>query len=762
MTKTPKFAKINGQEHMLAYINRAEADMLKKSGGAGAPVGPAKIPAYYYGQGMETTKDNKIFQSSIKSIRDRNRRIRERREAKEAALEKAAQDEADATAAAAAKLADIKANGGSPGVFSDGGIVETFFDAIGLDIDGDGAGNNQGTAFSSTGTGVGTGVDNPNYDAAEDPNKDIPNLATATEAEKAASAALAAQNAAIYGAMNGPLADAGVTLGGKQTAATPANVGNTPILQYTGSKGNTAGGTYSLATGSGQGKNGSGTYTNKDGDQVPIGLFGTGGLDGTKKASVSTNADGTLFVPYNGADPHSIDRNTNFVGDTNPFLANGDVNPNYNMSKDLAKNGEYSVSDTLLGLGNTMNINPGGAGNGFEVTGYQGPNGETTYYDGTEIKNKTLRGDSAFTTGFEANGPAIVNALAKKTGVETGKFGGSVLVDGDGGYVTVDGDVVDADFVEDAVIANEDILPEDVVTTVFDPDITCPEGYEKVNGTCVKISTNACPTGFTLVNGVCVPDDVVEPPIPKVCPPGFELRNGTCVKVNKDDEPPIDEPPVDNSDLLAARAARDAAYSAQQGNISSAFGFANDGYYDGLRDAYMTDSDGPFQTAYDDAQRGLMDVFKSAGLLTQSGVDGSLSNLTGAKGTEGNRLGGLADEYRSANKGYVDGGIGSVNSGLDVLKYFSEDVADINNQTSNINAYDVTGLSSPYKSPTDQGIADFFTDFAKRKYDPSYNVDPTKTTNSTARRVTAASSAQPSSLLGIQSPYSGSSVRVIS
>jgi len=757
MTKTPKFAKIAGQDHMLAYINQAEADMLKKSGGAGVPVGPAKIPAYPPKQLYEAQR------SRLAEIRARNERQRKARAS--AALAAAKADEDNKTAAAASKLADIKANGGSPGAFSDGGMVEAFFDAIGFDIDGDGDGNNQGTRFSSTGTGVGTGVDNPNYDAAEDPNKDIPNLATATEAEKAASAALAAQNAAIYGKMNDPLAAAGVTLGGKQTAATPANVGNTPILQYTGSKGNTAGGTYSLATGSGQGKNGSGTYTNKDGDQVPIGLFGTGGLDGTEKASVSTNADGTLFVPYNGADPHSIDRNTNFVGDTNPFLANGAVNENYNMSKDLAENGEYSVSDALLGLQNTMTINPGGAGNGFDVTGYQGPNGETTYYDGVEVKNKTLRGDSAFTTGFEANGPAIVNALAKKTGVETKDFGGSVLGDGDGGYVTVDGDVVDGDFVKGAVIANDDILPGGLITTVFDPDLTCPEGYEKVNGTCVKISTNACPTGFTLVNGVCVPDDDVEPPIPKVCPPGFELRNGTCVRigpgpVDPPDDPPID-PPIDNSDLLAARAARDAAYSAQQGNISSAFGFANDGYYNGLRDAYMTDSDGPFKTAYDDAQRGLMDVFKSAGLLTQAGVNESTGALTGAMGTEEGKLGGLADEYRSANKGYVDGGIGSVNSGLDVLKFFSDDVDTVNSQTSNINAYDVTGLSSPYKTPTNQGIADFFTDFAKRKYDPSYNVDPTATTSSKARRITAANSAQPSSMLGIKSPYSGSSVRVI-
>ena len=747
MTKTPKFAKIAGQEHMLAYINQAEHDMLKKAGGAGVPVGPAKIPAYppalYYAAHLK--------QQNLDKIRARNERIRKAREARE----EAAAAEAKAQADAAAKLADVKENGNEPGALSDGGMVEAFFDSIGLDIDGDfndgvsGSGPNHGTRFSSSGTGT----------ALFGSNDGVTDLSNATAAEAAASAELAAKNQAAYAQMYQGLAAAGVTLSGQQTANIPANQGNTPILQFKN-------GEYSLATGSGQGENGSGTYTNRDGNQVPIVPFGTGGLDGTQEASVSTNADGTLFVPYSGADPHSINRNTNFIGDTNPFLANGNVNDNYNMSKDLAENGEYSVSDALLGLGNTMTINPGGAGTGFETTGYQGPNGETTYYNGLEVKNKTLRGDSAFTTDFEGNGPAIVNAIAKKTGLETGDFGGMVLSDGDGGYVTVDGDAVDGKFVEDTVINNDNILSDDVITTIFDPNQECPEGYEKVNGSCVKISENACPEGYVLENGVCVPhgDPPINPDPPKECPPGFELRNGTCVRLGPGPEdPPLEpeEPVGPSADLLAARAARDAAYAAQQGNITGAFGFANDGYYDGLRDAYMTDSDGPFKTAYDDAQRGLMDVFKSAGLLTQSGVDGSLSNLTGAKGTEENKLGGLADEYRSANKGYVDGGIGSVNSGLDVLKYFSEDVADINNQTANINAYDVTGLSSPYKTPTNQGIADFFTDFAKRKYDPSYNVDPTKTTNSTARRVTAASSSQPSSLLGIKSPYSGSSVKVI-
>ena len=68
--------------------------------------------------------------------------------------------------------------------------------------------------------------------------------------------------------------EAGIlTLGGKQTPDDPDNVGNTPIFQYNGSDGS-----YEVV----------------------------GGLDPDNPATLSTNADGTLFIPYDGEDPHTI------------------------------------------------------------------------------------------------------------------------------------------------------------------------------------------------------------------------------------------------------------------------------------------------------------------------------------------------------------------------------------------------------------------------------------------------------------------------
>ena len=87
-------------------------------------------------------------------------------------------------------------------------------------------------------------------------------------AEAAAAAKAAGEEAAAS------MKEAGIlTLGGKQTPDDPDNVGNTPIFQYNGSDGS-----YEVV----------------------------GGLDPDNPATLSTNADGTLFIPYDGEDPHTI------------------------------------------------------------------------------------------------------------------------------------------------------------------------------------------------------------------------------------------------------------------------------------------------------------------------------------------------------------------------------------------------------------------------------------------------------------------------
>jgi len=47
----PRRTVIANQPHMLAYINPQEEMLLRQLGGAGEPVGPMEIPAYYFGMG---------------------------------------------------------------------------------------------------------------------------------------------------------------------------------------------------------------------------------------------------------------------------------------------------------------------------------------------------------------------------------------------------------------------------------------------------------------------------------------------------------------------------------------------------------------------------------------------------------------------------------------------------------------------------------------------------------------------------------------
>ena len=225
-------------------------------------------------------------------------------------------------------------------------------------------------------------------------------------------------------------------------------------------------------------------------------------------------------------------------------------------------------------------------------------------------------------------------------------------------------------------------------------------------------------------------------------------------------------PPV-NQALLDARARRDAALAAQMGNLGSAFGFATDDYYTGLgtsyRDGGLSES---FTTAYDDATRGIYDTFKSAGMLTQQGVDDSMGILAGAKGGEEGRINSIVDQYTNANRNYVTGGQDDITAELQALSSPSEDIGTLDAQTAQISGFDVNGRVLPYKTPEEQEVTDFFTDFVKRSYDPSYNVDPSAVASGGPKRVSNSvdklgAGTQPSTIAGILDPVAGGSVRVV-
>ena len=201
-------------------------------------------------------------------------------------------------------------------------------------------------------------------------------------------------------------------------------------------------------------------------------------------------------------------------------------------------------------------------------------------------------------------------------------------------------------------------------------------------------------------------------------------------------------------------------------SLGDAFGFSTDAYYGGLRDSYTSDNNQAFQTAYDDAMRGIYDGFKSAGLLTQGAVDQDKSKLGSANLSETNKLGTAAEEYAKANQTFVDDGRTGIERDLNALAVDANTADAYRKQIEAINAFDVAGAAKPFETPTGSSVADFFSNFAKRSYDPSFNVAPTAVTSGGPSRVTQSvqslgSNTQPSSMVGLRSPYKGRSTRVV-
>ena len=235
--------------------------------------------------------------------------------------------------------------------------------------------------------------------------------------------------------------------------------------------------------------------------------------------------------------------------------------------------------------------------------------------------------------------------------------------------------------------------------------------------------------------------------------------------------PPQDTGPtqaeIDEANRIAAEKAaeeerqrlaalRQAAIDGAMGRLANAFGFATDDYFTGLGTEYEEGGLSPaFTTAYDDAVRGMYDVYKSAGMLNQADVDDDLNLLSSSQGGEQARLDNIVSNYVTANREYVDSGRNTIADQIRALGSVDE-----------INNFDVVSAAQPYRQPTEQSVVDFFTDFAKRSYDPSYNVDPSAVSSGGPRRVSGSvdqlgTNTQPSTVAGIFDPLRGSSARVV-
>lgn len=244
--------------------------------------------------------------------------------------------------------------------------------------------------------------------------------------------------------------------------------------------------------------------------------------------------------------------------------------------------------------------------------------------------------------------------------------------------------------------------------------------------------------------------------------PSTNTNTNTATNTSTQDDGPT-QAEIDAAAQVAAEeesqrlaALRQAAIDGAMGRLSNAFGFATDDYFNGLGTDYQEGGLSPaFTTAYDDAVRGMYDVYKSAGMLNQADVDDDLNFLSSSQGGEQARLDNIVSNYVTANREYVDSGRNTIADQIKALGSVDE-----------INNFDVVSAAQPYRQPTEQSVVDFFTDFAKRSYDPSYNVDPSAVSSGGPRRVSGSvdqlgAGTQPSTVAGIFDPIAGSSAKVV-
>ena len=217
-------------------------------------------------------------------------------------------------------------------------------------------------------------------------------------------------------------------------------------------------------------------------------------------------------------------------------------------------------------------------------------------------------------------------------------------------------------------------------------------------------------------------------------------------------------------DLANARAGRASALQAQQQALANAFSSFNDDYYEDLETAFRDAASTGLQSAYDDSVRGIYQGFKQRGLLTQGEVDAALSALDAQKSVEQNKIDKAAAAYSQLKKDDVAKKQKSLGDQLSSLAGGASTVADIDKQTKAIQDFNFGSQLEKLKTPGKKDDMTFFEGFEKVGPGTQANVMPVNTAGpSVATRDLGTALAQPSrfSTRGVQSPFSGSSIRVI-
>ena len=350
----PRQTTIGGQPHMLAYINPEEESLIQDYRGNIPPVaGPDGVPAYLFGFSWGGSSETSSTSSSNDNDDDKG------------FFASIGSGISNAISSGVTAVSNFVSDAGQAAVdtvveIATLGTAETqTFNEDKYNLNYDATGGNTTTATTTTTPEV---------------FYDINGGAHATQA--AADASTAAINAAggsIYKEYADSMTEANMLgLGGKQMPYDPDVLGNTPILEYTGG----------------------------DDESYTV----VGGLDPNNPATMSYNEDGTLFVPYDGQDPATINADTNFYGSTDPNAAD------YNMSLDLAQTGSY-----------------------------------------VDLSGNTVTGEP-FKTDLPVNGAAILNEIGKDHLLKTGDDSKMITVAEGGGYTFLNDDKKITDDVFETVV----------------------------------------------------------------------------------------------------------------------------------------------------------------------------------------------------------------------------------------------------------------------------------------------------------------------
>ena len=317
----PRETTIGGQPHMLAYINPEEESLIQDYRGNIPPVaGPDGVPAYFFGFSFGGGGGSSSSSSSSSS-----------------------NDNDNDSGWSFSSIAESIGNAISTGVTAVGDFVsdvgqaaaDTFKEIITLGSADTQTFNEDKYNLNYDATGGNTTTATTTTTTVPDVFYDINGVAHATQAAAdAANIAINAAGGSAYQEYADSMKEAGIlSLGGKQTPDEPDNLGNTPIFEYvTGNEGS-----YELV----------------------------GGLDPDEPATMSTNEDGTLFVPYDGQDPATIN--------TDDFQTDLPVN-GAAILNEIGKN-------NLLETGDDSKMITVADGGGYE------------YVDGTQITNEVFETD---------------------------------------------------------------------------------------------------------------------------------------------------------------------------------------------------------------------------------------------------------------------------------------------------------------------------------------------------------------------------------